>query len=128
MMIKRIESGARMSQAVVHAGIVYLAGQIDATGEDAATQTRAVLKSIDRLLGEAGTDRTRLLQAFIWLADMTDFAAMNAVWEEWIEGVNAPIRATGEVGLATPQHKVEIIVTAALPEKPRRPSADVATR
>ena len=105
-----------MSQAAVHGGIVYLAGQIGAPGEDATTQTRAVLQSIDRLLAEAGTDRAHLLQATIWLADMADFAAMNAVWEEWIEGVNAPTRATGEVRLATPDYKVEIIVTAALPE------------
>lgn len=116
MTIKRIESGPRMSQAVVHGGIVYLAGQIGAPGEDAATQTRAVLASIDRLLQEAGTDRSRLIQATIWLADMADFAAMNTVWEEWIGGANAPTRATGEVRLATPDYKVEIIVTAALPE------------
>jgi enamine deaminase RidA (YjgF/YER057c/UK114 family) len=116
MTIKRIESGARMSQAVVHGGTVYLAGQIGAPGEDASTQTRVVLESIDRLLGEAGTDRSRLLQATIWLADMADFAAMNVVWEEWIGGTNAPTRATGEVRLATPDYRVEIIVTAALPE------------
>lgn len=115
MTIKRIESGARMSQAVVHGGIVYLAGQVGAPGEDAATQTRAILQSIDRLLAEAGTDRAHLLQATIWLADMADFAAMNVAWEEWIGGVNAPTRATGEVRLATPDYKVEIIVTAALP-------------
>lgn len=104
-----------MSQAVIHGGIVYLAGQIGEPGEDAATQTRAVLASIDRLLSEAGTDRSRLLQATIWLADMADFAAMNEVWEEWLGGENAPARATGEVKLATPDYKVEIIVTAALP-------------
>lgn len=115
MTIKRIESGARMSQAAIHGGIVYLAGQIGAPGEDATTQTRAVLQSIDRLLAEAGTDRAHLLQATIWLADMADFAAMNAVWEEWIAGANAPARATGEVRLATPEYKVEIIVTAAIP-------------
>ncbi|MCR5869558.1 MULTISPECIES: RidA family protein [unclassified Sphingomonas] len=115
MSIKRFESGARMSQAVTHGGIVYLAGQIGKPGEDAATQTRAVLASIDRLLGETGTDRSRLLQVTIWLADMADFAAMNEVWEEWLGGESAPARATGEVKLATPDYKVEIIVTAALP-------------
>lgn len=115
MTIKRIESGPRMSQAVAHGGIVYLAGQIGAPGEDAATQTRAILASIDRLLEEAGTNRSHLLQATIWLADMADFAAMNVVWEEWIGGADAPARATGEVKLATPDYKVEIIVTAALP-------------
>lgn len=115
MSIKRLHSGPRMSQAVVHGGIVYLAGQVGAPGENIAAQTRAVLASIDTLLGEAGTDRSRLLTATIWLADMADFAAMNAVWEEWIGGANAPTRATGEVRLATPDYKVEVIVTAALP-------------
>ena len=115
MTITRIEFGARMSQAVVHGGVVYLAGQVGAPGEDASAQTRTVLASIDRLLGEAGTDRSRLLQSTVWLADMADFAAMNAVWEEWLGGSDAPTRATGEVRLATPDYRVEIIVTAALP-------------
>ena len=115
MSIQRLQSGSRMSQAVIHNGIVYLAGQVGAPGEDAATQTGAVLASIDALLAEAGTDRSRLLQATIWLADMADFGAMNRVWQEWIGGANAPTRATGEVRLATRDYKVEIIVTAALP-------------
>lgn len=115
MTIERLHSGPRMSQAVIHNGIVHLAGQIGAPGEDATTQTRAVLASIDTLLAEAGTSRDRLLTATIWLADMGDFAAMNAVWEEWLGGANAPTRATGEVRLATDAYKVEIIVTAALP-------------
>lgn len=115
MTIERLKSGPRMSQAVIHNGIVYLAGQIGAPGEDAEAQTRAVLASIDTLLAEAGTDRSRLLQATIWLADMADFDAMNRVWEQWIGGANAPTRATGEVKLATPDYKVEIIVVAALP-------------
>ncbi|UZK68799.1 RidA family protein [Sphingomonas sp. S1-29] len=116
MAIMRIENGPRMSQAVVHGGIVYLAGQIGAPGEDAGTQTRAVLQSIDHLLAQAGTDRAHILQATIWLADMADFEAMNAVWDEWVDTKNAPARATGEVRLATPAYKVEIVVTAALPE------------
>jgi enamine deaminase RidA (YjgF/YER057c/UK114 family) len=103
-----------MSQAVVHNGIVYLAGQVGAPGQDAASQTREVLAQIDGLLAGVHTDRSRILQATIWLADMADFAAMNAVWEEWIGGANAPARATGEVKLAAPDYKVEIIVTAAL--------------
>jgi len=114
MSIERFHSGPRMSQAVVHNGIVYLAGQVGTPGEDAAAQTRAVLAAIDQLLAEAGTDRSRLLTATVWLADMADFAAMNMVWEEWIGGANAPTRATGEVRLARPDYKVEIIVTAAL--------------
>lgn len=116
MSVTRLKSGPRMSQAVVHNGVVYLAGQIGAPGESAAAQTRAILAAIDGLLAEAGTARTRLLQATIWLADMADFSAMNAVWEEWIGGpAHAPARATGEVRLASPDYKVEIIVTAALP-------------
>lgn len=115
MSIERLHSGPRMSQAVSHGGIVYLAGQVGAPGEDATAQTRAILASIDELLAEAGTDRSHLLTAMIWLADMADFAAMNVVWEEWIGGANAPTRATGEVRLATPDYRVEIIVTAARP-------------
>lgn len=113
MSIQRLHSGPRMSQAVIHGGIAYLAGQV-ALGPDVPAQTRAVLAQIDSLLAEAGTDRSRILQATIWLADMADFGAMNVVWEEWIGGANAPARATGEVRLATPDYKVEIIVTAAL--------------
>ena len=115
MSIQRIHSGPRMSQAVIHNGIVHLAGQIGAPGEDATAQTRAVLASIDALLAEAGTDKSRLLTATIWLADMADFGAMNLIWEAWLGGAGAPTRATGEVRLATPDYKVEIIVTAALP-------------
>lgn len=115
MSIERLHSGPRMSQAVIHGGIVYLAGQVGAPGEDAAAQTRAILASIDELLTEAGTDRSHLLTAMVWLADMADFAAMNAVWEDWLGGANAPTRATGEVRLATPDYRVEIIVTAARP-------------
>lgn len=115
MTITRLDSGTRMSQAVIHGGVVYLAGQIGAPGEDATAQTRAILSQIDALLARAGTDKSNLLQATIWLADMADFGAMNVVWEEWIGGENAPTRATGEVRLATPDYKVEIIVTVALP-------------
>ncbi|MGN7930482.1 RidA family protein [Sphingopyxis sp. 22461] len=115
MSIERLHSGPRMSQAVIHGGIVYLAGQVGAPGEDATAQTHAILASIDELLAEAGTDRSHLLTAMVWLADMADFAAMNVVWEEWIGGANAPTRATGEVRLATPDYRVEIIVTAARP-------------
>lgn len=114
MTIRRLHSSARMSQAVIHNGIVHLAGQVGAPGADIETQTRAVLASIDALLAEAGSDRTRILQATIWLADMGDFDAMNRVWEEWIGGGAAPARATGEVRLATPAYKIEIIVVAAI--------------
>lgn len=115
MKIERLDGNARMSQAVIHNGIVYLAGQVGAAGEDAATQTRAILASVDALLERAGTDRSHLLQATIWLADMADFAAMNAVWDAWVDGANAPVRATGEVRLAAPDYRVEVIIIAALP-------------
>lgn len=113
--ITRLESGPRMSQAVIHNGIVYLAGQVGAPGASVTDQTRAVLAAIDRLLAAAGTDRTRLLTAQIWLSDMGTFAEMNAVWDSWVAPGHAPARATGSADLATPDYRVEIIVTAALP-------------
>lgn len=115
MTIERLHPGPRMSQAVIHNGLVYLAGQIGAPGEDTAAQTRAVLDKIDALLAEAATDKSHILTATIWLADIEDFGAMNRVWDQWVGGANAPARATGEVKLATPDYRVEIIVTAALP-------------
>ena len=112
--IKRIECGNRMSMAVVHNGIAYLAGQVGKPGESVTEQTRAVLAQVDRLLAEAGSDKKRILTAQIWLADMADFAEMNAVWDAWVPQGHCPARATGEAKLATPDYKVEIIVTAAL--------------
>lgn len=112
--IKRIECGPRMSEAVIHNGVVYLAGQVGNPGDSVADQTRAVLAQVDRLLAEAGTDKTRILKAQIWLADITDFAEMNAVWDTWVPQGHCPARATGEAKLATPDYKVEVIVTAAL--------------
>jgi enamine deaminase RidA (YjgF/YER057c/UK114 family) len=103
-----------MSQAVIHNSTVYLAGQVGAPGASVTDQTRAILAEIDRLLGLAGTDKTRLLTAQIWLADIKTFAEMNAVWDAWVAPGNAPARWTGEAKLATPDYKVEIIVTAAV--------------
>jgi enamine deaminase RidA (YjgF/YER057c/UK114 family) len=114
MNIRRIEAGKRMSQAVIHGNTVYLAGQIGAPGASVKDQTRAVLAEIDRLLAAAGTDKSRLLTAQIWLDDMRDFAAMNEVWDGWIDPANPPTRATGEARLAAPDYRVEIIVTAAV--------------
>jgi enamine deaminase RidA (YjgF/YER057c/UK114 family) len=113
--ITRLETGPRMSQAVIHNGTVYLAGQVGHAGQPAADQTRTVLAEVDRLLALAGTDKTRILTTQIWLADMADFAAMNAVWDAWVPQGHCPARWTGEAKLATPAYKVEIIVTAALP-------------
>ena len=112
--ITRIETGARMSGAVVHNGTVYLAGQVGAPGASVTEQTKAVLAEVDRLLAAAGSDKTRILSAQIWLASMADFAEMNAVWDGWVAPGHTPARATGESALAAPEYKVEIIVTAAV--------------
>lgn len=113
MTIRRIEAGPRMSQAVIHGNTVYLAGQVG-EGATVAAQTADCLASVDRLLKEAGTDKSKILQAIIWLADIADFAEMNSVWDKWVDGPNAPARATGEAKLAAPKYRVEIIVTAAV--------------
>ena len=110
--ITRLEVGPRMSQAVVHNGIVYLAGVVGKPEGDVASQTRDVLAEIDRLLAAAGSDKTRILRAQIWLADMATFGQMNAEWDAWVPQGHTPARATGEAKLATPDYLVEIIVTA----------------
>lgn len=114
MTIRRIEAGPRMSQAVIHGNTVYLAGQVGTPGKSVAEQTQDILATIERLLKEAGSDKSKILQATIWLADMADFAEMNSVWDKWVDGPNAPARATGEAKLAAPEYKVEIIIVAAL--------------
>lgn len=113
MSIQRIEPGKRMSQAVIHGNTVYLAGQVGNPGDDVAAQTATALAEIERLLRQAGSDKSRILSATIWLADMADFDAMNSVWEPWIDPENPPTRATCEAKLASPDYKVEIIVIAA---------------
>lgn len=113
MDITRYETGARMSAAVVHNGTVYLAGQVGQAGSDVSEQTRQALAEVDRLLALAGSDKTRILSATVWLADMADFGKMNAVWDAWVAPGNAPARATGESKLATPDYLVEVIVVAA---------------
>ncbi|MBE7418939.1 MAG: RidA family protein [Ideonella sp.] len=113
--ITRLDAGARMSEATVHNGVVYLAGQVahhDAA--DITTQTREVLAAIDALLARAGSDKTRILRAQIFLADMADFAAMNAVWDQWVVPGQTPARATVQAALARPGWKIEVVVTAAL--------------
>jgi len=113
--IQRLDTNTRMSQCVIHNGIAYLAGQVGAEGESVTEQTKAVLAKVDEQLANAGTDKTRLLTAQIWVANIeTDFADMNAVWDEWVPTGCAPARWTGEAKLATPGFRVEIIVTAAL--------------
>ena len=113
--IKRIDSGARMSEAVVYNGIAWLAGQVPAdSSQGVEGQTRQVLATIDALLAKAGSSKANLLSAQIYLADMADFAAMNSVWDEWIKDAGKPARATVEAALARPGWKVEIMVTAAV--------------
>ncbi len=112
--IKRYSTGARMSEAVAYNGIIWLAGQVGTPDTTVTQQTTEVLAAIDALLAEAGIDKTRILSAQIWLADMADFSEMNAVWDQWVAQGHTPARATGEAKLAAPGYKVEIIVTAAL--------------
>lgn len=101
-----------MSGAVIHGDTVYLAGQVG-KGADVSEQSRNALAEVERLLALAGSDKSRILSCTIWLADIADFAAMNAVWDGWIDPANPPARATGEAKLATPEYRVEFIVTAA---------------
>ncbi|CAO3429460.1 RidA family protein [Azospirillum endophyticum] len=116
MSIQRIEVGPRMSQAVVCGGLVHTAGVVAlrAPGTPVAEQTTDILGRIDELLAAAGTDRTKLLTATIWLADIAGFAEMNGVWDAWVAPGNTPVRACVEAKLAAPQFTVEIQVTAAL--------------
>ncbi|MEB8387941.1 RidA family protein [Rhodobacteraceae bacterium KMM 6894] len=111
--ITRHHTNQRMSQIVIHNQTIYLAGQVGTPGESVADQTRAILEKIDGRLAEAGVDKKSLLQATVWLADMADFAEMNAVWDGWVPEGHAPTRACGEAKLATPDYKVEIIAVAA---------------
>ena len=114
-MIQRLHLGPRMSQAVIHGNTVYLAGQVAADPtRDVPGQTREVLDAIDRLLAEAGTDKTRILSATIYLADIGTFAQMNSAWDPWVPPGHTPARATVEAKLAAPQYQVEIQVVAAL--------------
>ena len=111
--IKRHHTNTRMSQIVEHGDVIYLAGQVGTAGEDVATQTQDCLDKVDALLAEVGSDKTRILQSTIWLADMADFAAMNAVWDAWVAEGHTPARACGESKLATPEYLVEVLVIAA---------------
>ena len=114
MSIRRLHCGPRMSEAVIYNGVVYLAGQVAEDAEqDITGQTQQVLAAIDALLAEAGTDKSRLLTAQIFLKDLADFTAMNAVWERWVAPGATPTRATIQAALARPGWKVEVLVTAA---------------
>jgi enamine deaminase RidA (YjgF/YER057c/UK114 family) len=115
MSIQRFETGPRMSQVVVHGNTVYVAGVVanTAKGESVTKQTQEILSIIDGHLAKAGTDKSKLLSANIYITDMKNFAEMNAVWDAWISPGNTPARATVEAKLAAPQYFVEIMVVAA---------------
>jgi enamine deaminase RidA (YjgF/YER057c/UK114 family) len=115
MKIERHETGPRMSKAVIHGDTVYLAGIVADSPKDksVAEQTRSILSQIDDLLAVAGTNKTKLLSANIWITDMTHFHEMNTVWDAWVSPGNTPARATVEAKLASPDYKVEIMVVAA---------------
>ncbi len=124
-MIDRLGEEGRPSGAVVHAGTVYLAGQVaDDPSLDAEGQTADILRQIDALLAQAGTDKQHLLTVQIFLADMADFAGMNRAWDAWLDRGHKPARATVQARLADPAWRVEITGIAALPSiHPRPPTS-----
>ena len=112
--LQRFHVGARLSETAVFNGVVYLAGRVPEAGDiDIRGQTADVLAQIDRLLAEAGSDKTRILRTQIYLADITEIGAMNEVWDAWVAPGNAPPRATVQAALANPAWKIEVVVTAA---------------
>ena len=113
--IQRFDVGPRMSEMAVYNGVAYLAGQVAGdAAQDVRGQTRQVLAAVDALLARAGSDKSKILRAQIFLADLADFAAMNAVWEAWVVPGHTPPRATVQAPLAKPQWKIEVVVTAAV--------------
>jgi enamine deaminase RidA (YjgF/YER057c/UK114 family) len=116
MTIQRLETGPRMSQVVVHGDTVYLAGVVarETAGKSVPEQTKEILAAIDGYLAKAGSDKTKILTAQIFLADISSFSDMNSVWDAWVPQGHTPARATGEAKLATADYKVEIIITAAI--------------
>jgi enamine deaminase RidA (YjgF/YER057c/UK114 family) len=113
MDIQRIRTNRRMSQAVVHGQTVYVAGQVaDDTTTDVRDQARQIFRKIDALLAEAGSDRSKVLSANIWLATMSDFGEFNTEWEAWIPESATPARATVQAALVTPAHRIEIAIIA----------------
>ncbi len=113
--IERFDVGARLSEMAVHNGVAYLAGQVpeDAT-QDITGQTAQVLAAIDKLLARAGSDKSKILMAQIFITDLADFPGMNKAWDAWVAAGNAPPRATVVAQLARPEWKVEIVVKAAV--------------
>lgn len=118
MTIKRLHTNQRMSQAVVHGNTVYLAGQVavETRGKSITEQTTEVLGNVEKYLNEAGSDKTRMLSASVWLSDMKDFAEFNSVWDSWVPEGQAPSRACVQSNLVFPDFNVEVAVIAALKE------------
>ncbi len=116
MSIERIKAGPRMSQAVIHGNTVYLAGQVatETAGGPAGDQTREILAQIDALLADAGTDKSKLLSANLYVVDMATFPDINAIWDAWVSPGNTPCRTTVQATLAAPKYAVEIGVIAAV--------------
>ncbi|MCK9914293.1 RidA family protein [Microbacteriaceae bacterium K1510] len=113
--IERIDQNQRRSRALVHNGIVYTAGQVpDDMGLDIAGQAKQVLAKIEQLVTEAGSSKSRILTAQVWLRTMEDFAAFNTVWDAWVVQGSTPTRCCGKVEMNNPNCRVEILVTAAL--------------
>lgn len=114
-MIQRFDIGDRLSEMAVHNNTAYLAGQVpeDAT-QDIHGQVRQVLEAVDKLLSRAGTDKSKILMAQIFLSDLANFDAMNEVWDAWVPKRNAPPRATVRAALAKPEWLIEVVVTAAI--------------
>jgi len=113
--VVRIQPGSRLSEGAVHNGVIYLAGQVaQDPSQDIGAQTREILASIDRLLAAAGSDKSMILMAQIFLADMSEFEGMNAAWDAWVPTSNPPPRATVQAALARPGWKIEIVITAAV--------------
>lgn len=114
MAVQRFHVGPRLSEIAVHNGTVYLAGQIaEDTKQDIAGQMREVLGHVDRLLAEAGSDKSLILSTQIYLSDMANFAVVNDVWDEWVPNGNTSPRATVQAKLADPECLVEVVVVAA---------------
>lgn len=111
--MQKLHSNQRMSKIVIHNQTVYLSGQVGNAEDDIAAQTLTCLEKIEGLLEEVGSDKSKILSATVWVKSMSDFAAMNEVWDKWFEGTPPPARACGESALARPELLVEMIVIAA---------------
>jgi enamine deaminase RidA (YjgF/YER057c/UK114 family) len=114
MTITRIDAEHRMSEAVVHDQTVYYTSVPENLDDDAEAQTANALAVIDRILTRVGSDKSKILDATLFLVDKEDFAAMNRAWDAWVSPGNAPVRCTVQAGLMNPRYKVEIKIIAAL--------------